>query len=60
MVLKIDKNKCLSCAGCVSICPKDALTLKNMVLEVDENKCIECAICTRFCPVRALRLTTNL
>ncbi len=60
LVLKLDKSKCLSCAGCVSICPKDALTLRNMIIEVDENRCTECGICTCFCPVGALRLATNL
>ena len=60
MVLKVDKSKCLSCGGCVSVCPKDALTLRNMAIEIDESKCTECAICTNFCPLGALKLATNL
>ena len=60
MVLKVEKSKCLSCGGCVSICPFDALTLRNMSIAVDKDKCTECATCTRFCPVGALYLETNL
>ncbi|MFH1432626.1 MAG: 4Fe-4S binding protein [archaeon] len=60
MVLNVNKSRCLSCGGCVSICPKDALTLKDMMIIVDKNQCTECATCTIFCPVGALRLTTNL
>ena len=53
MAVEFNREKCLSCGGCVSVCPKDALTLKNMKMEVDPEKCIECGMCVDFCPVGA-------
>lgn len=55
MQLLIDRSKCLSCGGCVSICQFDALTLRNMTIEADD-KCTKCGICVRFCPAGALSL----
>ncbi|MCD6557576.1 MAG: 4Fe-4S binding protein [Candidatus Aenigmarchaeota archaeon] len=55
MQLIIDKNKCLSCGGCVSVCPKQALELKKHP-EWDKNSCIGCELCVRLCPVGALKL----
>ncbi|MCK5040378.1 MAG: 4Fe-4S binding protein [Candidatus Aenigmarchaeota archaeon] len=52
--IKNNKKKCLSCGGCVSICPKNAITLKNMEIIIDKDKCIECKSCVSFCPVEAM------
>ena len=54
MSVKADRNKCIYCGGCVSVCPVNALTLKETRIEVDANKCIDCGACIKFCPVGAL------
>ncbi|MBC7081812.1 MAG: 4Fe-4S binding protein [Thermoplasmatales archaeon] len=46
-------NKCLHCAGCVGICPANAITLNEFTIEIDE-KCIDCGKCIKFCPVGAM------
>jgi len=51
---KVDKEKCLACGGCISVCPQDALSMEGMKATVDDNKCISCAICIRTCPVGAI------
>lgn len=51
-----NKEKCLRCGGCVGVCPKAALGLKESGLLVDVQKCVNCGICASFCPVRALKL----
>ncbi|MCD6591362.1 MAG: 4Fe-4S binding protein [Candidatus Aenigmarchaeota archaeon] len=56
MVVKIDKNKCLRCGGCVGTCPKLALNLTEHGLVCDPEKCVDCGICVQFCPVGALSL----
>ena len=56
MSVNFDRNKCLTCAGCISICPKNALTFTKMRPEVDPKLCINCSICVRFCPVGAITL----
>jgi len=50
----VDRKKCLSCGGCISVCPQDALSMEGMKAQVEDNKCISCAICIRICPVGAI------
>ncbi len=54
MTVKADRTKCIYCGGCVSVCPVNAITLKETRIEVDANKCIDCGACIKFCPVGAL------
>ncbi|OYT33777.1 MAG: ferredoxin [Candidatus Aenigmarchaeota archaeon ex4484_52] len=55
-IIRNDKKKCLSCAGCVSICPKGAISFKNGKIIIDKKKCIKCSNCIDFCPVGAMEL----
>jgi ferredoxin len=50
----VDKAKCLSCGGCISVCPQDAVNMFGFRAFVDRDKCISCAICIRTCPVGAI------
>ena len=51
---KVDENQCLSCGGCVSVCPQDAISMKNLIAYVDSGKCISCEICVNTCPIGAI------
>jgi len=51
---KVDREKCLACGGCISVCPQDAISWHAYNAFVDEEKCISCAICIRTCPVGAI------
>jgi ferredoxin len=50
----VDKNICLACGGCISVCPQDALSMFGGRALVEEEKCISCAICIRICPIGAI------
>ncbi|RLJ01525.1 MAG: ferredoxin [Candidatus Aenigmatarchaeota archaeon] len=52
----VNKEKCLRCGGCVSVCPKNALELTEQGIIRDEKKCINCGICEKFCPVGAIKV----
>ena len=54
-MIESDKDKCMRCGGCVSVCPVSALTLSEHGISCSE-KCIKCGSCVRFCPVDALKL----
>lgn len=57
MTVLVDDNKCISCGGCVAVCPTLALDMRGGVeIIVDNDKCIDCNLCVRFCPVAALEL----
>lgn len=51
----VDKNKCTGCKACVSICPVNAILVKNQKAEIDMNKCIRCGKCHDICPQEAIR-----
>jgi ferredoxin len=55
-VAKVDVNhsRCISCAGCVGVCPVDTITLRELTLTIDSDPCISCGLCIQFCPVGAL------
>lgn len=55
MAVQINREKCLTCAGCVGVCPQNALDYIGKKIIADEN-CNECGICVKFCPVGALSL----
>ncbi|MBI5061355.1 MAG: 4Fe-4S binding protein [Candidatus Aenigmarchaeota archaeon] len=56
MPLRINRKKCITCAGCVSVCAPAALELKNEQITLDAKKCTKCRACVTFCPVGALKL----
>ena len=55
--IELDKDACIECGACVSLCPTGALSLtKDYSVELVEDKCVYCEICVPSCPVRALKL----
>lgn len=49
-----DKSDCSGCSACFSICPKNAITMKDDSLgfkypTVNHNKCIDCDLCVKVC-----------
>lgn len=53
---KVDGNICLSCGGCVSVCPQDAVILRNLIAYVNPNTCISCEICANTCAIGAIHM----
>ncbi|MBM3709708.1 MAG: hypothetical protein FJW61_04735 [Actinobacteria bacterium] len=54
----IDKEKCISCGVCPSLCITSALFLDKNSYELifDKDKCILCGFCENSCPVNAIKL----
>jgi digeranylgeranylglycerophospholipid reductase len=52
--IRIDRNKCCYCGGCVGVCPEQVLFLLETELTVDQDKCTMCRACLIFCPVEAI------
>lgn len=48
-----DKEACISCRLCVSICPVDAIEEKDSAFILDEKKCIYCGLCIKNCSTSA-------
>ena len=52
--IDVHHGRCISCAGCVGVCPVDTITLRELHLVIDQGPCISCSLCVQFCPVGAL------
>ena len=53
--LKIDKNRCIRCGKCISLCPMKNISLENGNT-VSGGKCTMCYRCVNFCPTQAITL----
>jgi ferredoxin len=57
--IEVNWEKCTQCGACVSICPTEALYIKDrktMEVAFDPEKCIACELCIRPCPPRAIEV----
>ena len=52
--MKVDKNKCLGCGACASMCPVGAITMKAGKAEINKKKCIKCGKCYGTCKFGAI------
>ncbi len=57
-MLYIELDKCDECGTCISVCPENALLLKQS-LEVNSGKCVSCGRCVKVCPFAALSLKSG-
>lgn len=55
MKYEVLSYKCVGCADCIDVCPKDAITLKRGKAVIDPQKCIGCGLCVYICSFFALR-----
>jgi ferredoxin len=56
MSWEINREKCLRCGACVSVCPVLALELKESGIVHDQKRCTLCRSCERVCPVGSVRV----
>ncbi|MHA1340296.1 MAG: ATP-binding protein [Promethearchaeota archaeon] len=54
-VIRIDKDLCIDCGQCISLCNTKALYFdEEFELVFDENKCVGCHLCVNACPRNAI------
>jgi len=54
--INLDKEKCIDCGACISLCPVNCLSMEDFELKVEEDKCILCGRCVKACPLNALSI----
>ncbi|WP_457614660.1 DUF362 domain-containing protein [Methanopyrus sp.] len=53
--MKVVVERCLGCAACAAVCPKDALTISGGKPEFGPE-CDECGVCAKICPMGAIKI----
>ena len=53
----VNEMICLSCGGCISVCPQGAVFMKGREAFILDEKCICCGICIKTCPIGAIKET---
>ena len=53
-MINIRDNMCDFCGACVSVCPVDAMELKEAQLSIDPEVCTDCELCVWICPIGVL------
>ncbi|RPH41035.1 MAG: ferredoxin family protein [Desulfobulbaceae bacterium] len=54
-ILKLDREACIGCGQCVTVCPHRVFALTEKKAEIlDPDGCMECGACARNCPVQAI------
>ncbi len=54
-MIEIRENLCDFCGACVSVCPVDAMELKETQLSIDPHTCTDCELCVWVCPIGVLK-----
>ncbi|MDO9510208.1 MAG: [Fe-Fe] hydrogenase large subunit C-terminal domain-containing protein [Bacteroidales bacterium] len=52
--LKVLENICIGCTHCMTVCPTEAIRVKNGTAHIIDNRCVDCGKCFRHCPVKAI------
>jgi len=50
----IEKDACMYCGCCASVCPFHAILVTDYDVEVNDE-CTDCGICVKACPMGAIR-----
>ena len=52
-MIRIDRQKCVGCGGCVDLCPRAAIGLFEDFALINTDLCLECRTCVKVCPMKA-------
>ncbi len=54
--LTVDKDLCIGCTHCMTVCPTQAIRVRNGLAIIHANRCVDCGECYKACPVSAIKV----
>ncbi len=48
-------DDCFGCGACVSVCPANAIEIKDGKAIIDQKKCTKCNKCLDICAINAIK-----
>jgi len=59
--LALDREKCIGCGMCTTVCPHTVFALNNGKVDIrDQDACMECGACAKNCPVEAIAVQAGV
>jgi len=55
-LIDVSEELCVKCGACYSLCPIDAIELRDGDVIFNEDLCIGCGLCVDACPTKAIKL----
>lgn len=52
--LRVLDDVCIGCTHCMSVCPTQAIRVREGKARIIDNRCVDCGECHRACPVNAI------
>lgn len=52
--MQIDPERCDICGTCVSVCPEDAIRVREFSVTILADRCTGCGLCRTICPALAI------
>lgn len=59
-VLKLDREACIGCGNCETVCPHRIFALADgKAAIIDHDACMECGACAKNCPAEAIHVNPD-
>ncbi|MCV3728680.1 MULTISPECIES: 4Fe-4S binding protein [Ureaplasma] len=56
LIAVIERENCIGCQACATVCPVDAIELDQDNIAWANEKCISCGACANVCPAMCIEM----
>lgn len=61
VTLELDREKCIGCGMCVTVCPHAVLAMNDGHAQIEKrDACMECGACAQNCPTDAVTVQAGV